>query len=254
MKLFDRVNANYQSLNENDLYIWQVISKNQSACVNLSIEQLAKRCNVSRTTILRFAKKLGCKGYSELKVLLAMECNEVEEKHERQQRLFQVYDDYMEYLQTLNLTPIVQAIEKASNLYVFSTGNVQDSVAKELKRSFLNVNKLFFHIDSYGDVDSFFQLFHPDDLVVIVTYSGETRRVLEFARQLKINNIPMLSISVNKDNSLTHVAEYCLYVNVADVDNPCGARYGSLVNYYILIDYILMSYMQMKENEADLCD
>lgn len=250
MKLFERVNANYQNLNENDLYIWKIISKNQKDCVHISIEELAKRCNVSRTTILRFAKKIGCKGYSEFKVLLAQELVKDEEQADRQQQVFQAYANYTEYLKTVNFKPIVDDIAKARNLYVFSTGNVQSSVAKELKRSFLNVKKLFFHIDDHMDKDAFLQVLQPTDLVLIITYSGETIRMLEFARQLKINNIPMISISVNKDNSLTHIAEHCLFVEPVNVDNPCGARYESLVNYYILIDYLLMCYMQMKEGEC----
>ena len=78
MKLDELVNKNYNQLSENDFYIWNYISKNRKECENLSIDQLASKCNVSRSTVLRFAKN-SLKGYSELKLYLKLE-NEEEMK------------------------------------------------------------------------------------------------------------------------------------------------------------------------------
>ena len=63
-------------LGANDLHIWRYISTHRQECANLSIEALGAKCNVSRTTILRFAQKLGLSGFSELRLLLRMECQE----------------------------------------------------------------------------------------------------------------------------------------------------------------------------------
>jgi len=66
MKIDELINKYYDRLSQNDLHIWQYINSNKEECCNLSIHELAVRCNVSKTTILRFAKKLSLKGYSEL--------------------------------------------------------------------------------------------------------------------------------------------------------------------------------------------
>ena len=57
MKLEELINQHYDHLNENDFYIWNYISKHKKECEKLAIDQLAYKCNVSRTTILRFAQK-----------------------------------------------------------------------------------------------------------------------------------------------------------------------------------------------------
>ena len=75
MKLEALVYDNYKSLNENDKYIWKYILNNKKECENMSIQDLAANCNVSHTTILRFAQKLGLNGYSELKFCLKLENN-----------------------------------------------------------------------------------------------------------------------------------------------------------------------------------
>ena len=72
MHLEELVSKNYVNLKENDHYVWSYIMEHKKECEHLSIEELAKRCHVSRTTILRFAKRLGLKGYAELKVYIRM--------------------------------------------------------------------------------------------------------------------------------------------------------------------------------------
>ena len=76
MKLDERFNERRAQLGENDLYIWQYISTHRKECASLSIEALGAKCNVSRSTILRFAQKLGLTGFSELRLMLRMEAEE----------------------------------------------------------------------------------------------------------------------------------------------------------------------------------
>lgn len=67
MNLDELVNSNLQKLNPTDLIIWRYICAHKKACCYISIYELAAACNVSRTTILRFAKKLSLDGFSDLK-------------------------------------------------------------------------------------------------------------------------------------------------------------------------------------------
>ena len=61
MKLQELINKYYYKLNETDFCIWEYISNNKKECKDLTINQLAYKCNVSRTTILRFAQKISLK-------------------------------------------------------------------------------------------------------------------------------------------------------------------------------------------------
>ena len=70
MSLDKLVESNYAQLNEIDLYIWQYILHHKRECQKISIHELAHECNVSHTSILRFTKKLGLEGFSELKFYL----------------------------------------------------------------------------------------------------------------------------------------------------------------------------------------
>ena len=78
MKLEALVSRHYDELNPNDLIIWRYITQNKEQCLNMTIEALAQLCNVSRSTVMRFAQKIGLSGYSELKACLRFELEEDE--------------------------------------------------------------------------------------------------------------------------------------------------------------------------------
>ena len=76
MKLEVLVSKHYEELNPNDLIIWRYITQNKEQCLNMTIEALAHFCNVSRSTVMRFAQKIGLSGYSEMKACLRFELEE----------------------------------------------------------------------------------------------------------------------------------------------------------------------------------
>ena len=114
MTLDKLVEDNYHQLNENDLYIWQYILHHKRECQRISIKDLARNCNVSHTSILRFTKKLGLEGFSELKVHLKWD---LAQKPNFKPRI--IDDTYHEFIETMermknrDLTNIMEMIEKA---------------------------------------------------------------------------------------------------------------------------------------------
>lgn len=102
MKLEEAVNRNYTKLNESDIYILKYIFANKKECSELGINELALKCNVSRTTILRFTQKLGFKGYSEFKVHLKWE--EMESSRVDEDSVEALYKDFERTMKLLRQT------------------------------------------------------------------------------------------------------------------------------------------------------
>ena len=69
MQLEELVNQYYDDLNENDLMIWKYILAHKNECCEISIDELSKRCNISRATISRLAKDI-FEGFREFKMRL----------------------------------------------------------------------------------------------------------------------------------------------------------------------------------------
>lgn len=247
MRLEDLINKNYNHLNENDLYIWQYISTHRKECEKLSIDELAKRCHVSRTTVMRFAQRIGLKGYTELKVYLRIDNNKYQSNQLGVDLVYNKYTSYMKEVKEQDFTQVIQYILNAQNAYVNGTGYIQNNVASEIKRSFLAVNKLFFNIRSMNETEALVDIIEETDMIIMISYSGENQRQLEFAKQLKAKNVPIVSITANRDNTLSHLANEALFVDVPNILNPMGPRHEGLVNYFILIDFILVKYIDYCE-------
>ena len=115
MTIDELVNKYYENLNDSDLYIWNYISKNKSKTCNYTIEELSKCCNVSKTSIIRFAKKLSLSGFSELKVYLKLEKDKPAFETKEEDYLNQLCLNYSESAQSLRNANMDSAFEYIYN-------------------------------------------------------------------------------------------------------------------------------------------
>lgn len=91
------------------------------------------------------------------------------------------------------------------------------------------------------------EMMSEQDVVFMVSYSGQNKYILEFTKKLKTKNIPIISITAKKNNTLSQLADIPFYVEVPTIFNPLGPRHEGLVNYFILIDFILAKYIDFYE-------
>ena len=136
MRLEELMNQYSDRLSETDLYIWDYVEKHKKQCENMTIEQLAAKCNVSRTTILRFTKKLSLKGFGEFKVHLKMENDDGKQQVSKAVQVCMSYEAMMQDMIQQDFREIIEAIYQAERVFVYGTGMVQRTNAKEMKRLF----------------------------------------------------------------------------------------------------------------------
>lgn len=247
MRLEDLVNRNYQQLNQNDLYIWNYIVHHRKECERLSIEQLAAKCNVSRSTILRFSKRLGLKGYAEFKVYLRID-NQQGNQNVLNDNVYNFYVDTLKQYRDYNYLEIVKKIYEAKNLYVYGTGVIQSNVAQHLKVAFSIVNKLFLDIDALADFEAYIDLFMVNDVFIALSYFGENQRLLEYVYRLKAKGVIVIAITTSNDCTLSHIADYNLVVRALSVMTDQGRREDLNSSFFTLIDFILVNYIEYAKN------
>lgn len=245
MKLDELVNKHYSQLNENDFYIWNYISNNRKECEKLAIDQLAYRCNVSRTTILRFAQKISLKGYSELKVYLKLENEESKENADNVDLVCNTYDKVIRNIKEKDCTEIFEAFNTARNIYIYGVGMLQSSIKKELRRIFLLSGKVVYDLSGYKEAEYVLKYANSQDMFIIISVSGENEFVVDFVKKLNIKNIPIVSITKLKENPLSQMSNYNLYISSIIVPHVLDEiEYESLTSYFILIEILFLKYME----------
>lgn len=254
MRLEELVNSNYDKLNENDLYILKYILNNKAECYNLGINDLAKKCNVSRTTILRFAQKLEFKGYSEFRVHLKWQ--EEQNDNEENDYIEKLYTDLNEAVKLIrekDFTNICKLIYNAERVFVYGTGTAQLAVAQELKRTFLVAHKYFCVIEGADEFGIITPTITERDVVIIISLSGNTTSLYSCVNELYIRDIKFISITKLSNNKLSTMTPHNLYITTSSMNLSNGLTSETFAFFFILIESMFRQYVNYQQKqEGDL--
>ena len=115
--------AQISSLNETEAHVYDYITKNKDRVLEESIRELANHTNVSTATVIRFCKKVGCSGFTELKYKLK-ESLEIEAKDEKLDQ--SSFVNFIEHVYTHNYSESIQKtvdlIKNADSFYILGLG------------------------------------------------------------------------------------------------------------------------------------
>lgn len=251
MRLEELLNQYSDRLSENDLYIWDYVEKHKKQCENMTIEELARKCNVSRTTVLRFTKKLSLKGFCEFKVHLRMENDDKKQDTSKAVKVCLAYEEMMQDMVQQDFKEISELIYQAKRIFVYGTGMVQKIVAKEFKRLFYFTDKRFYDFSGMTEYETVVKYVDSDDLVLIISVSGEADFTIDFAKKVRIKGTPIISITKQKKNPLAEISNYNLYISTTMVEqNLCKGRYESMTSYYILAEMMFLRYLEYLEERS----
>lgn len=244
MKLEELVNNNYDKLNENDRYIWKYICSNKRECCRMSIDELAKKCNISRTTISRFTQKLSLEGFGEFKVRLKLEIDDNDSI--KDSSVEEVYQDYYRTIKDMkekDVLEICRMIYRAKHLFVYGTGTVQAAAANELKRHFISVNKFFVTLHGEAEMDTVLETATEEDLIVIISLSGEKKSAVEHVKKIKAKNIPSISITKLSNNPIASLCDQNLYIITKQIKIKDVVTCENVGQYFILIEMLFLKYI-----------
>lgn len=245
MRLEHLIEQNYHRLNENDLYIWEYIRSHSELCQDISIDALSDACCISHTTILRFAKKLGLSGFSELKMILKWQDIPKTNFFRRDEftRTIQDYQQTMEYLCTIDLSDLFTLIQNARYIYIYGSGSVQRLAARDLKEKFFHSHKLMHVVDGPVEMKKLADRLAENDLTILISLSGNNVFMNQIAEQLHKKGRAIVSICRIQSNRLIHLSDinipfftHAIEVNDAAPIWPTNMLFQ--INDFLLLRYL----------------
>ena len=242
MRMDELLNYYYDEMSDNEKYVCHYLAGHYEECSRKTVEEFAADCNVSKPLLIRFAKKLGLSGYSELKAQIRIERRESEPDAEG---LLQAMTDgchkMMEDLVKKNLTSLFEKIFLADRVFVYGSGSSQARAASEMKRIFLPAKEMI-HLHGHDLLCTLKKIAQPQDLVIIISLSGESEHVAELAKALKVSNVPAVSITRLRSNTLASLCQENLYIHSIRIPVKYDMEYETSTPYFILIEYLYLSY------------
>ncbi len=244
MRLEELVNSHYSRLNENDLLIWSYIQQHRKECCDIAIEELAGKCCISRTTISRFTQKLSFAGFREFKLRLQMEFEQDQVENDiLLDEVCRNYERCIESARDTDMQNICEHIYQAKRLFVFGTGEVQNAASKMIKRIFMNVEKFFITLYGKSELMMAIEDLGPDDLVILISMSGENELAVSAAKNLKARGVFTVSLTRLCDNTLSRLCEKNLYIQTNVLMNKAGVSFETCSAYFNVVEILCVRYL-----------
>ncbi len=248
----------YPTLNEQDLYIWQYIRHHRRQCSTMAILDLANACNVSKTSIIRFAQKLGLSGYSELKVRVKISASEKNELDATSMyTAMQEQKDFIERIEQMDFKNIMDLIYAADRVFVYATGEVQAFVAQELRRLFLFAKKIMHVIESDSELDPILRAVSAKDVFIMISFGGNNVSMITLAKLLRVKGTRIVCITQNGKSAIHALSDESIsFHSTAFQTGFSTAPYSISTQYYFLCNMLVIRYFEyvdmMKKESIEL--
>lgn len=226
MNFDERVIKNEFKLNDTDDLIIDYIRKNKENIRQLSIQKIAKDLYTVPNSVMRLTKKLGYSGFSELKFSLQEETD-----HNNQHSKVKIPDNIYKTFELINydlLYDTAQKMKTCKKIHFLGVGD-SFSYCEMMVRHVRCLEKRAECYSSYHDID--FRTKHCDknDIIIIISASGENERLINVAKNAKERGVFTISITHFSKNDLSQICDTALYyygeprkVNDYNVDDKTG--------------------------------
>lgn len=240
------IQKKFDSLNESDMQIWAYIVSHKDICKKISIQQLAVFCHVSHTTILRFAKKLGFSGYSEMRSFLKWEDKaEILYEEKDMDRNANSFVSSIRRLEDKNMDSVCQMIEDAERIYTQGSGSIQKLAAKELKEKFLYQGVFINTVEGGVEFELIQENLISKDLVIFISLSGKNEKQIKKAKEVKEKGAKILLIAMEGKGELYDLADETLTFHVEEIRTVgYGYVYYPTLHFHIVNEFLTLKYME----------
>ncbi|WHY86040.1 MurR/RpiR family transcriptional regulator [Neobacillus novalis] len=204
----ERVHKFEYKLNDTDDQIIEYIVNNKKDFVNQSIQSLAASLFTVPNTITRLSKKLGYDGFSHLKNSIKEELESTKTAAEDGsyyfiQKTFELSD--AELIET-----VAKMIHDAKHVLFFGVGDSAD-FCEMMVRNLRVVGKTSEHYIHRHEMLHMLDQMNKNDILFLISLSGETTQILEMAERAKQRETPIISLTHFTRNSLQEAAAVNLY-------------------------------------------
>ena len=227
--------------------------------IDLSIHELAKRTFSSPSTIIRMCHRIGFQGFKEFRkaITYEMAIRKQNEEAERKEitradslddiiekityRNIMALEDTKSLLDTETLGKCVELLVEAKTVLLFGIG-ASFCAAKDAYLKLLRLNK-----PAAINEDWHCQLLQarnasPEDLAIVISYSGATVEVIECMKALRERHTPIIAITRCVPSQVAELSDYKLYTAANEGTFRSGAM-GSRVSQLNIIDILYTAFV-----------
>ncbi len=215
-------------LSANEKKIADYILKNSALIRDYSSQNLAASVGVSQSSIIKFSQKLNYTGFTDLKLAIhesVVKGNEDEHSSVAgngldeqagsvQRQLYKIKDEALLTTIELNdenrISSAVKLLQKSNRVQIIALG-VDSLVAKNFASMLIQIGKsVIAEVDPYIQLSSIATL-GKGDLVVVISFSGQSEQMIRLTRQAKKAGVSIISLTSYSANPIRSLADVKLF-------------------------------------------
>ena len=238
----------------NDEEIIKFIIEKPEQVINMSIYNLAQATHTSTSSIIRFCKKCNYKGFKDFKISLIQcidkEINDINnvdvnmpfKKNDTDlviakkisQLSIETIKATFNLLSSSKLQTAVDQIINANSVFAVGVGDNYIRLC-DFKTKLLLINFYIKMTQLEDDQIRLTNLSTKKDVAIILSYSGETKKVLECAQKFFLNRTPIIAITSNEHSHLASLADQIFLIPNKENSKVSFSNFSS----HVSIEYIL---------------
>lgn len=246
------------SLNPNEQTILHYIYTHPTEVEGATIRELSDQLTVSTTTILRFCKKIGLVGYSELKYIIKQSNASIPQDIYKQttdaaflQEMSQDIENTLLLMKEQTVHQMIDLLNSSKHIHLYSGGGISGRVLDYWEKMLFSygrqnvyryeASRLAFHIaDTLTD----------QDVLFVISCSGTYEPTIRMANLAKMRGATVVAITPYTDNVLATTAD----LNFRFFGHPRqnkNTEFTSRLPIFFVIDTIFKAYLVSLEENSN---
>lgn len=250
---FKRLSQRKEHLSRLENQVLEYMMEHPTDVVDCTLDDLSKKIYASTATISRTCKALGYSGYQELRIVLTQYVNRKPTNPTAAaidsptlttmgQRVIHEVTETLKQLTAFDLAHALRLIKNSRTIEFIGVGASYTNCV-EAARKLTFAGRPSNAREDWDELRAVSQAMTTSDLAILVSYSGETLHIIEYATILKAHHVPILAITGDDDNTLARCATLncpvtieTRYLNNLDLSSrvPISLALEYIVHAYIL--------------------
>lgn len=259
-----QIKASYNQFTKAEKKVADYVVENQEKVLYMSITDLAEACEVGDASVYRFCRTMKLQGYQEFKMKMSLsramgreagkaECptqeNSLGGMAERvmEQHVAAIRETYM-LLDKNSFTRVLAMLEEAQRVHFFGIG---DSLltAEEARNKFLRLTNKVSCITDPHMQSMAASLCTPDDLIIIISYSGATKDNIHVAKLAREAGAKLACITHFRKSPLTEFCDAVLLCGSEEGPLEGGSMKAKMSQLY-LVDMLYQAYYESNYKQS----
>lgn len=241
--LIDTISVYENAFTKSEKILYQFLKEHIDEIIYMSVTELSEQIGVGESTILRFCRKVGYKGYQDFKLNVAqfMGAGQFEQQRDSDKSLMEIVESSLIssikkstlLISEPDIKEAVAMLNDANRVLFFGVGS-SGTAALQAKHRFMRIGKKY---DSY--TDSHFMMMiaatlKEGDVVVAFTLSGGTKDIVDACNKARENGARVIAITSYLKSPITKLANIVLLTSGKEGPFEGGSMFAKVSQLYII--------------------